>query len=101
MGAIDIVKILLWAIGLWAGIVFLPYMIGVAGLRVKSPTVLAHILYALWFVGLFVYAAIISPLAYLLQTSGAGFYIGLALVVLIVVALVITGVNRKSNRGGK
>ena len=101
MDFISIVKILLWAIGLWVGIVFVPYMISVAGFKAKSPTILAHVLYGLWFVALFLYAMILSPIAYLMQVNSVGFYIGLGLLVLIVIAIIVTGVNHKAKRGGK
>jgi len=77
---------------LWFGLVFGPYML--IGFKAKSPSSVIRVLYGIYFIALFFYAMIWSPLSYLIQFKSPGFYIGLAILALILIPLIIMSINQ-------
>jgi hypothetical protein len=85
---------------MWAVVVIGLYFLFIKLVGVKSAGTLVRALYAIYFVLIFLYLILLSPYTRFLRVTNAGFYIALAVLVLLIVALFVTAAaGRASHRG--
>ena len=101
MGVIDIIKVVLTVVVTWFVIVFLLYFLLVKIVGHKNAGFLARALYSVYLVLMFLYALLFSPFARLLRVWSVGFYIAIAILALLLVFVIISGLaGRTAKRGG-
>jgi len=85
---------------LWLGLVFGPYLLFTVGFKAKSPSAVVRVLYGVYFIALFFYTMLFSPLSRLIYLGSPWFFVGLSILGLMIILLIITGLLRKAKRGG-
>ena len=96
----DIILLLVFVLIIWAFFVPGLYFICIFAFKISNPSVVIRILYAFFFIALFLFSIFYAPLAIFIQFGSLFFYIAFAVVVLIIIGLLIS-IATVINKGGK
>ena len=91
MGAVDIIKVALAFIAAWFVIVFLLYFLLIKISGYKNAGLLARALYCVYLILMFLYSIFLSPFTRYARVSSAGFFIALAILALLLLFVIISG----------
>ena len=101
MGVIDIIKVVLTLVVAWFVIVFLFYFLLVRIAGHRNAGLLARALYSVYLVLMFLYAVLYSPFTRYVRVWSVGFYIAIAILILLLVFVIVSGLAGKTvKRGG-
>ena len=101
MGAVDIIKVVLTLVATWFIVVFLLYFLLIKLAGHRNAGFLARALYSVYLVMMFLYMILLSPFTRLMRVASAGFYIAVAVLVLLLIFVIVSGLaGRPAKRGG-
>ena len=100
MSIVDIIKVLLTLAVTWFIIVFLFYFLLVKLAGHKKAGLLARALYSVYLVIMFLYSIFYSPFTRYVRFAGAGFYIALTVLVLLLMFVIVSGLAGKMGKRG-
>jgi hypothetical protein len=101
MNAVDMIKVALTVVAAWFVIVFLFYFLLIKAAGYKNAGFLARALYSVYLVLMFLYSIFFSPFTRYVRFPSAGFFIAIAITVLLLLFVVVSGLaGRTGKKGG-
>jgi len=100
MSVIDVIKVVLTVAVSWFVIVFLLYYLLIKMAGYKNAGFLARALYSVYLILMFLYSVCLSPFTHYVRVLSAGFYIALAILALLLIFVIVSGLAGGPARKG-
>ena len=91
MNVIDTIQVILTVVVSWFVIVFLLYFLLIKITGYRNAGLLARALYSIYLISLFLYSIFLSPYARHVRVLSVGFYIAIAVLILLLLFVILTG----------
>ena len=101
MDVTDIIKVVLTFVISWFVVVFLLYFLLIKAAGYRNAGFLARALYSVYLALMFVYSIFFSPFIRYVRVSSAGFFIAVAVLALLLLFVIVSGLaGRTRAKGG-